>query len=475
LNGNEQLLQKKFVQFLRWEKVKKREKTLVLAFFYALIFSIIFLAARGYFPYWVDPRSPLPVIFFILAIGMFYWNRWGIKQYQKSILRLDRAFQLEERGITAWEILHRKEKGVAELLVLKEAAMKLGSVDVRNAFKRKLSWHAFFAPPLLVSWTVLIWLDIAAPQEARQPAERRSVAQAMKDFSQDLQKRSKFEQLEESFKVARSLETTADKGLRGEIREEKLRENIAEAMVLIGNVTKMIEKSHTLMMESRESDLEELHRLMKELEELKQSFHLPGKHPREKVRNQLERLASLPRFRSEIGDESHSFKDLIEKDAQKTIGILEKSIVTQLDQLTLSEIREFLGTLLQGENQDGEAPSQETTPEKLGLASMWEPSGKTGRLPGNQATKKEEQPPQPFLPARASVPSHLKGMLGIGERSSLRLQGTIENRDSTILEEEVLASYRKQAEEELATEKIPEEVRDTIKKYFLSLGMGNPD
>ena len=38
-------------------------------------------------------------------------------------------------------------------------------------------------------------------------------------------------------------------------------------------------------------------------------------------------------------------------------------------------------------------------------------------------------------------------------------------------QDEVIASYRRQAEAELNTERVPEALKETIKNYFLSLGM----
>jgi hypothetical protein len=43
---------------------------------------------------------------------------------------------------------------------------------------------------------------------------------------------------------------------------------------------------------------------------------------------------------------------------------------------------------------------------------------------------------------------------------------------SEVSQEEVVASYRRQAEAELNTERVPEALKETIKHYFLSLGMG---
>jgi hypothetical protein len=41
---------------------------------------------------------------------------------------------------------------------------------------------------------------------------------------------------------------------------------------------------------------------------------------------------------------------------------------------------------------------------------------------------------------------------------------------STTSPEEVVASYRRQAEQELNSERVPEALKETIKNYFLSLG-----
>ena len=43
--------------------------------------------------------------------------------------------------------------------------------------------------------------------------------------------------------------------------------------------------------------------------------------------------------------------------------------------------------------------------------------------------------------------------------------------DSTVGEEEVVVRYRRQVEAELSSEEIPAEFKETIKKYFLSLGV----
>jgi hypothetical protein len=41
---------------------------------------------------------------------------------------------------------------------------------------------------------------------------------------------------------------------------------------------------------------------------------------------------------------------------------------------------------------------------------------------------------------------------------------------SAVVDSEVVASYRRQAEQELNSERVPEDLKEMIKNYFLSLG-----
>ena len=52
------------------------------------------------------------------------------------------------------------------------------------------------------------------------------------------------------------------------------------------------------------------------------------------------------------------------------------------------------------------------------------------------------------------------------------LTGGIGAGKSEVSQDEVIASYRRQAEVELNTERVPEALKETIKNYFLSLGIG---
>jgi anti-sigma28 factor (negative regulator of flagellin synthesis) len=74
---------------------------------------------------------------------------------------------------------------------------------------------------------------------------------------------------------------------------------------------------------------------------------------------------------------------------------------------------------------------------------------------------------------RADASTQVKGALGAGESTSLFFKGKPTPGKSTVSQEEVVASYRRQAEQELNSERVPEALKETIKNYFLSLGEGN--
>lgn len=69
--------------------------------------------------------------------------------------------------------------------------------------------------------------------------------------------------------------------------------------------------------------------------------------------------------------------------------------------------------------------------------------------------------------------THLEGIFGKGKSRSMIVRGESRGEQSgQISEEEIVTSYRRQAEKELASEKIPEGLKETVRRYFLSLGAG---
>ncbi len=222
-------LRDKFSAFLRWDSVLGRERMWVCALFYATLISLIFLPVKPLFPVWIGPWISPATFFFILVPVLYLNERRRKRSHLQTVLSLDRALTLEERGVTAWEILGRPSTQGAELLVLEEAHSRLNSVAPQSVFKRNLPWQAWGIPPVLLLWMLLLWFGFEVRWEGRfSDVTLSSVAQTLKRFSQEVKERARKEGLKQSFEVARRLEQTADQRIRGELEEKALRERLAE-------------------------------------------------------------------------------------------------------------------------------------------------------------------------------------------------------------------------------------------------------
>ena len=181
-------------------------------------------------------------------------------------------------------------------------------------------------------------------------------------------------------------------------------------------------------------------------------------------------LSNLSLLREEIEKELLSIEKLGRKDLDRFLDKLKKGVNAGLDRRTLLEIREFLGGLLKGGEGNTEQAFREAGQGEEGWLSEAERTRGKGGLAGDQPGTKDKafQTPPPFS---APAATYLKGLLGEGRSGSLTFRGEPRARESEISQEEVMTSYRRQAEEELASEQIPEGLKETIKNYFLSLGM----
>ena len=185
----------------------------------------------------------------------------------------------------------------------------------------------------------------------------------------------------------------------------------------------------------------------------------------------LDRLAALPRLSEALEGSRRPMGQLGAKELQSLFDKLERDLSGELERRALLEAQEFLALLLGGEGA-GEAPV-EGLPESARTAQR-RPSqagevGGKGNLAGDQPGAKAglSQPP----PFRAGAAAHLQGLLGEGKSGALAWRAEAKAGESKVSEQDVTASYRRQAEAELASEKIPQGLKETVKKYFLSLGM----
>jgi len=464
------LLETRFSELLRWERIKRREAILVAVFFYAVLVSLIVLPVKELLPLWVSPLSLLLLLFLILAPVYFLMRPWGNRESVRTVFLLDKALHLEERAITAWEILGRKEEKAAEQLVLKEAGEKLRGVDPRLLLKRRLPWHAYLVPPLFLLWLLLLWFDIGFRFEKgvkeNQPI---STAQKLKEFAHEIQGRLESEQLTESLKAARALEEVAEKSLKGEMGEKEMTERLSEMASEAWRLGPEPRGDRRFPTITRDGLVD----LKAELETMRHFFSKSDSANQENKlgAEMLGMLGAFSRLKEEMERRLHSTTNLNREGLNKFFDRLEKDVQRELDRRTLREITEFLNLLLQGEE------------GKSGPKTVWE-TGRAGEdrkphegqvkgkgvLPGDRpgAKGRSSQPPSP---AEANVATHLKGLLNEGESSGVIFRGEAKGRKSEVSQDEVFTSYQRQAEEELAAEKIPDGLKETIKRYFLSLGM----
>jgi len=82
------LLETRFSELLRWERIKRREAILVAVFFYAVLVSLIVLPVKELLPLWVSPLSLLLLLFLILAPVYFLMRPWGNRESVRTVFSL---------------------------------------------------------------------------------------------------------------------------------------------------------------------------------------------------------------------------------------------------------------------------------------------------------------------------------------------------------------------------------------------------
>jgi len=452
-------LRKKFSELIVWERVKRREKILLAALSYAFIGALLFLPGRRLLPA-INPFYFPGLAFALFAAGHFWLRPWSDKDSVFAFAALDRALRLDERALTAAEIVQRGEATKAESYVVREAAKKLQAADVRTLFGREWSWHAFAAPALAALWLALLWLGVGADFGAG--TTPRSVAEKVRQFSEELAQKAEAQKLAESVKIARALKAAADERLSGKTGDEKFGQNLTS-----------IEKRLEALAPGGESDFdlgaytrEELAALKAELEAAQGRLR-PSPSAGEK--ELLERLQSLPRAGEAMKRAGGAMENMGPGELRKLLERLEQESAGELERRSLADVQQFLSLLLKGDD-SGDVPAEAQIRGRTAQqqTANQDRSGGKGELPGDQPGAKggAARPPT----ARAGAATRVTGALGEGGGSGVTWRGEAKAGESKIPEQEAPASYRRQMEEELAAEKIPPALKETVKKYFLSLG-----
>lgn len=467
-----EILQRKLSELLNWERRKRYEQILATLLCYSLLAGLLALPLHGLLPAGVS-RWFIPVPFFVLLAPFMFLRRcWRREDSARALVRVDKALRFDERTVTAWELLERNETRAAALLVLKEAEEKLKTLDPRALFRRRWGWQAYLVFPLLFLWFGLLWFEFDTQFAAGlQPSAPKTLAQKLREFSRELQEKAKSEGLRESLQVGRELEKMAQKGIDAKTGDQRFKDELAGMRKRIGAVGKAAAEQPSFSAAESEQNLKEL---KAELDAARDLINFPDADQGmgELGQQWLDRLETLPQLKKQFYKEGQAAQRLSQNALKSLLDRLERQVSGELDRRTLLEAQQFLEQLMnQGQGEKGESHVRIAGKGEPDLRDEGARTKSQSQLPGKEPGKREEGfQPAPEFPAGAAT--HLKGWLGEGNSSGVVLKGKPLAGKSEISQQEVITSYRRQAEAELNTERVPAGLKETIKNYFLSLGMG---
>jgi hypothetical protein len=463
-----EILQQKFTSLLNWEKLKRQREILGSLCCYSLLAALIILPFHALMPAVSRGWDP-PLIFVALAPLFFFRQRWKAQDSAKALANMDKTLRLDETAITAWEILARQERSCAEEFVVTQAADRLKALQPKTFFQHQPSWRDYAILPLLALWLTLLWLDVGLPvnRDSRRPAAQ-VLAHQLREFSRELQERAKREGLGDSAKIGRELEKTAQKGIDDQVGDEKFKNELAGLTKKVETMGRPTAERQSLAGAESNQSLKDL---KAELEAARDLLGLPDavKERRKSEQQWLERLSMLPQLKKQLERGGQAMR---EDEIKSFLENLDKQVTGELDRRSLLEAQRFLEQLMkQRQDQKGDSDVQVAGRGQQDSPGAEEKAQSRSNLPGKEAGKKEDG--YRSLPEfQAGAAAHVKGMLGEGNSHGVVFKAKPAPGKAEISQEEVLASYRRQAEAELNTERVPDALKETIKNYFLSLGTG---
>jgi hypothetical protein len=458
LSEDAAVLRNKFSELIARERTKRMEQVLLEALAYAFLTALALLPLRATFSR-VNPFYYPAAAFVTAAACVFYFRRWRPIDSLKAVAALDGALRLDARAVTAAEIVEKSQITTAESYLLRDAAGRLEGVQVGALFKRDWSWPALAAPGLVILWLALLWLGVGGGRGATNPA---SPAEKLKHFAQELEQKSEAQRLAESQKLARALKALAEERIGRKTTEDQFAQGVAAMEKRLDTPALAAQSDFDLGAYTRE----ELAALRAELEAAKSRLRAPmGMREKEF----LDRLQSLPRLGEAMKRAGGAMEDMGPGELQKLLDQLDREATDELDQRSRADTQQFLSMLMPG-REGGDAPAQARIPGSSvqDRVADDEKSGGKGELPGDQPGKEGERGQAPV--ANAGAAGRVTGQLGAGGSSGMTWRSEAKAGESKIPEQDAPASYRRQMEEDLAAEKIPPALKETVKQYFMSLG-----
>lgn len=459
-------LQSKIADFLHWEKQKRWQESFLLALGIALASALLLSPLHGLLP-WTVLRWLVPVILILgLAPAILYYRRWRAVDATRAVVELDRKLTLDQCAVTAWELAERGDRSAPAQLVFHRSELHLRGLEPRRLFPRQWGWPAYAAAPLLLFWFAFLWFDFDQAFSQQRSSAAQSLAQRLREFARDFQEKAKTEGLSQSLQVGQELEKLAQKNLAGKANDEQLKQDLAGVKQKLDAAGKTGRQNQSIAGAESEQSLRDL---KAELEAARDMLNLPDAAKSPSPQQWLERLASMPQLRNQLEREPQAGKGLGQQELQSLLDRLDRKVAGALDRRALIDAQKFLEQMI---NQ-GQVKEKSDGPQIAGRGEQNEPGDgmqeKNYRnLPGKEPGKNDDN--LRSLPQfRADTRSQVKGQLGEGESSSVLFKGKPTPGKSELAPQEVAANYRRQAEQELSSEKIPAALKETVRKYFISL------
>lgn len=453
------VLREELDRLRRWERRKRRERLLLESLCYTALAAAALVLARLRFPVDAGLLWWTPALFAGAAAGVFLLRPWSEQAFVGSLKRVDDALQLRERTLTAWEILRRspeRERGRPEEdLVVEEAAERLAGADLRPLLPRRFTWHAWAAPLLALLAVGGAWVPRGGAPEASSASVR--MAQEVREHARDLGERARRRDLAESLRMAQALRELADRHEAG-ADESSLQASVGAMAEVLDEMARWRSTDSGVEWPGlSDAALAGLRERLRPSEAGGPDGSFEGRNRSDLLESMG--LSSLDRF---PGDSA----DMSEQEVREFLDRLRQEAREEQDRRSLAATREFLTELVPGD------PADESTAEAAapgGPAGPEEDGTAPGPRPGNEPGRDGGEPFDPAFQAR--VRAHLRGLVGQGPSRGFGFRGEARPGESEAAEAAVVVRYRRQAEADLSTAEIPAEFKETIKSYFLSLGV----
>jgi hypothetical protein len=458
IEGERRPLEERVSRLLAWETRKRRESTLIVALLYAFAAA---LAVPLFVPLplpwaWAAPALILAVV----APCLLFMRRWREEDTARALAALDKRLRLDERATTAWDLLRRNETGAAARLVVRQASERLESGDMRALFPRSRDWRFWLLPPLIALWLALLHFDarfdlLGGTQPASSP-----LAYELREFARELEQKAERERLPKTLAAARELEKIARRAIETGAADETLKRELAGTGQKIAAERKALGQTPFAGSASKR----ELGDLRAELEAARESFGTADAE----AQSWQERLAGMSQLKKQLDAQPGGARELSRSELKGVLDKLEENAASELDRRALVETEEYLKSVPQRDrNPHGEGRPRPGPHDDLAEPVERRAEKIPGTAPGDAPGEKGDA--QPRAEFKGSQRAQVKGAVGEGERSTTFFKAKPAPGKSVLSQEEVVASYQRQAESELGTERIPEALKDTIRNYFLSL------